>query len=125
MQSQQVASSRLRAIETGRWVLQVAPTGFSAVVNPDGEVLARTGVSEQATLIADVATRSGETWALRVGPWPVLALAAAAAGGAAVAAGAEGAAGRRRTGPPLRVLGDPGAGARPGGPAWRRRPDRR
>lgn len=77
VQSQQVASSRLRAIETGRWVLQVAPTGFSAVVNPDGEVLARTGVSEQAVLIAEVATRSGETWALRTGPWPLLALAAA------------------------------------------------
>ena len=82
VQSQQVASSQLRAIETGRWVLQVAPTGFSAVVNPDGEVLARTGVSEQKVLIADVATRTGRTWALRVGPWPLLALAAAAVAGA-------------------------------------------
>ena len=36
VQSQQVASSQLRAIETGRWVLQAAPTGFSAVVDPDG-----------------------------------------------------------------------------------------
>ena len=78
VQSQQVASSRLRAIETGRWVLQSAPTGFSAVVNPDGEVLARTGVSEQKVLVADVATRTGRTWALRVGPWPLLALAAVA-----------------------------------------------
>ncbi|MXV90380.1 MAG: apolipoprotein N-acyltransferase [Acidimicrobiia bacterium] len=86
VQSQQVASSRLRAIETGRWVLQAAPTGFSAVVNPDGEVLARTGVSEQAVLIADVATRTGRTWALRVGPWPLLALAAAAVAAAASAA---------------------------------------
>jgi len=30
LQSQQVASSQLRARETGRWVLQAAPTGFSA-----------------------------------------------------------------------------------------------
>ena len=118
VQSQQVASSRLRAIETGRWVLQVAPTGFSAVVNPGGEVLARTGVSEQATLIADVATRSGETWALRVGPWPVLALAAVAAAGAW-------AAGRRPSTPPLRALADPGDGEGAGEPAWRRRPYRR
>ena len=34
VQTQQVASSRLRAIETGRWVVQVAPTGFSAFVSP-------------------------------------------------------------------------------------------
>ena len=39
VQTQQVASSRLRAIETGRWVLQVAPTGFSAIVDADGEVV--------------------------------------------------------------------------------------
>ena len=38
VQTQQVASSRLRAIETGRWVLQAAPTGFSAIVEPDGTV---------------------------------------------------------------------------------------
>lgn len=84
VQTQQVASSQLRAIETGRWVVQAAPTGLSAIVSPDGEVLARTGVSEQAVLVADVATREGRTWALRTGPWPLLALAAAAV----VAAGA-------------------------------------
>ena len=31
LQTQQIASSRLRAIETGRWVVQVSPTGFSRV----------------------------------------------------------------------------------------------
>ena len=34
LQTQQVASSRLRAIETGRWVVQAAPTGFSEFVTP-------------------------------------------------------------------------------------------
>jgi apolipoprotein N-acyltransferase len=72
LQSQQVASSRLRALETGRWVLQVAPTGFSAVVDPQGRVLQRTGVSEQAVLHATVERRTGDTWATRVGPWPML-----------------------------------------------------
>ena len=46
MQSQQIASSRLRALETGRYVLQAAPTGFSAIVEPDGTVIDRSGVSE-------------------------------------------------------------------------------
>ena len=78
VQSQQVASSRLRAIETGRWVLQASPTGFSAVVDPSGKVLERTGVSEQAVIFAEVELRSGMTWAARAGPLPMLLLAAAA-----------------------------------------------
>ena len=47
LQTQQIASSRLRAVETGRWVVQAAPTGFSAFVSPSGDVDQRTGVSEQ------------------------------------------------------------------------------
>ncbi|HJO18945.1 MAG TPA: nitrilase-related carbon-nitrogen hydrolase, partial [Acidimicrobiales bacterium] len=74
LQSQQVASSRLRALETGRWVLQAAPTGFSAVIDAQGRVLDRTGVSEQAVLHATVELRGGNTWATRFGPWPMLAL---------------------------------------------------
>ena len=74
VQSQQIASSQLRAIETGRWVLQAAPTGFSAVVNQNGDVLARTGVSETKVLQGVVPMREGETLATRVGQWPVLGL---------------------------------------------------
>ena len=74
LQSQQVASSRLRALETGRWLLQAAPTGFSAVIDAQGRVLDRTGVSEQAVLHATVELRDGNTWATRFGPWPMLAL---------------------------------------------------
>ncbi len=54
VQSQQVASSRLRAIENGRWVVQAAPTGFTAIVDADGNVLQRTAVSEQRVLYAPV-----------------------------------------------------------------------
>jgi apolipoprotein N-acyltransferase len=82
VQGQQVASSQLRAIETGRWVVQAAPTGFSAVVAPDGEVLQRTGVSERRVLEDVVERRTGRTWAVRFGDWLPLgvALAALAAG---------------------------------------------
>lgn len=78
LQSQQVASSRLRAMETGRWVLQAAPTGFSAIVDPDGTVLERTGISEQRVLYATVERRDGLTLATRFGASPMLLLAAAA-----------------------------------------------
>jgi apolipoprotein N-acyltransferase len=82
VQTQQIASSRLRALETGRWVLQASPTGFTAVISPDGDVLQRTGVSEQKVLQATVERRSGQTIATRVGDWPMLlvALALVAAG---------------------------------------------
>ena len=77
VQTQQVASSRLRAIETGRWVLQAAPTGFSAIVDSEGKVLARTSISEQAVLQDVVALRSGDTIATVVGPLPVILLSGA------------------------------------------------
>jgi apolipoprotein N-acyltransferase len=71
LQTQQVASSRLRAIETGRSVVQVSPTGFSAFVDPDGTVHDRTAVSEQAVIVRDIALRDGSTWYVRLGehPW--------------------------------------------------------
>jgi apolipoprotein N-acyltransferase len=78
VQGQQVYSSRLRAIETGRWVVQAAPTGFSAIVTPDGEVIERTGVSEQRVVQGRVERRTGRTWAVRFGDWPSLFLALAA-----------------------------------------------
>lgn len=70
VQTQQVASSRLRAVETGRWVVQAAPTGFSAFVSPDGDVIARTAVSERAIIRHDVEVRTGRTWYVALGDWP-------------------------------------------------------
>jgi apolipoprotein N-acyltransferase len=67
VQTQQVASSRLRTIETGRWVVQAAPTGFTAVVDPDGDVIERTAVSERRVLRADIEIRTGRTWYVRLG----------------------------------------------------------
>jgi apolipoprotein N-acyltransferase len=70
LQTQQVASSALRATETGRWVVQVSPTGFSAFVDPDGGVHQRTDVSEQRVITFDVPLRTGTTWYMRTGNWP-------------------------------------------------------
>lgn len=78
VQTQQVASSRLRAIETGRWVLQGAPTGFSAVVTDWGEVLARSGVSEARVLEGTAELRTGDTIATRIGSLPTVVAAALA-----------------------------------------------
>jgi apolipoprotein N-acyltransferase len=82
VQTQQVASSRMRAIESDRWLVQVAPTGFSAIIGPGGTVHDRTAVSEQAVLQGTVELRTGTTLATRwgYGPATVLALVALALG---------------------------------------------
>lgn len=76
VQSQQVASSRMRAIESGRWVVQVAPTGFSAVVDEDGKVLGRTSITERRVLQRQVQLREGLTIYTRLGNLPGLLAAA-------------------------------------------------
>jgi apolipoprotein N-acyltransferase len=70
LQTQQVASSKLRAVETGRWVIQISPTGFSAFVSPDGDVFQRTDTSERKVITMAVPQREGSTWYARIGDWP-------------------------------------------------------
>jgi apolipoprotein N-acyltransferase len=77
VQTQQIASSRMRAIESDRWLVQVAPTGFSAVIGPDGTVHQRTAVSQQAVVHDTVGLRRGTTAYTRLGLAPGVALAVA------------------------------------------------
>jgi apolipoprotein N-acyltransferase len=74
VQTQQVASSRLRAVETGRDLVQVAPTGFSAFVDHTGMVVERTSVSEQRVITAEVELRTGQTWYTTIGDGPLIVL---------------------------------------------------
>jgi apolipoprotein N-acyltransferase len=99
VQSQQVASSALRAAETGRWVVQVAPTGLSAFVSPDGEVFDRTDVGEQRVITMDVPLRSGATIYSRLGDLPWV-LVVSASFGATRWSERRRETGRRRTGAP-------------------------
>jgi apolipoprotein N-acyltransferase len=78
LQTQQVASSRLRAVETGRWVVQVSPTGFSAFVSPAGEVFDRTGVSERRVIVREVPMREGRTFYSYIGDQSILIVISAA-----------------------------------------------
>ena len=72
VQTQQLASSRLRAREQGRWVMQVTPTGFSAFVSPSGDVVERTRIGEQRVLERTVELRSGRTLYSRTGNAPYI-----------------------------------------------------
>jgi apolipoprotein N-acyltransferase len=66
--AQELAAARLRALETGRTVLQAAPTGYTAVVDWRGRVLERTALGGPTVLHRTVARRSGQTWATQLGP---------------------------------------------------------
>jgi len=92
---QQMAMSRLRAVEHGRTVLVTATSGISAVVDPDGSVARQAPERVARTIDATVQLHDGRTVASRVGAWPEWLL--AAVGVAAAVAGLLGAGPRRRT----------------------------
>ena len=73
--SQEIAASRLQAIEEGRDLVQAAPTGYSAVVDNHGDVLQQTALSVAAVLRATVSLRDGATLYTRIGDPPTLVLA--------------------------------------------------
>jgi apolipoprotein N-acyltransferase len=92
---QQLAMARIRAVETDRTVLQVATTGESAVIDPDGSVVQESGALFTADVLsARVTPRTAVTPAVRVGAVPEWLLALMAAGGYAGVV----LAGRRRRG---------------------------
>ena len=78
---QQLAMSRLRAVEFGRSVLVAATTGISAVIAPDGAVVAQLGESQRGALVARIPLRDSPTLAARLGSIPEIAISLAVLGG--------------------------------------------
>src|SRR5690625_3769241 len=66
---QQLAMSRLRAIEHGRSTLQISTVGVSALIDPDGTVNQRTGHYTAEHLIGDMKLRTALTPATMIGNW--------------------------------------------------------
>jgi apolipoprotein N-acyltransferase len=64
---QHLAQSRMRAIETGRWVVHAALSGSSAFVDPQGRVHQATGLFTQDTIRADIPLAVGRTPFLEIG----------------------------------------------------------
>jgi apolipoprotein N-acyltransferase len=67
---QQFEISRLRALETGRYVAVAAVNGVSGIIAPDGTVVERAGVRTQSVLTADVGLVDQVTPGVWLGPWP-------------------------------------------------------
>lgn len=65
---QQLAFARMRAIETGRWVVNVSTVGTSEVMRADGSTVASLNADEPGTLLEEVERRAGLTAAVVIGP---------------------------------------------------------
>ncbi|MFD3755596.1 apolipoprotein N-acyltransferase [Streptomyces sp. NPDC058622] len=81
MTYQQLAMDRVRAVEHSRTVLVPVTSGVSAVIRPDGSVVAQTKMFTADALVAEIPLRSTRTPATVVGPLPEYALLVLAAAG--------------------------------------------
>ena len=73
--TQQIAAARLRALETGRWTVQAAPTGYSAIFDQHGRQLTRTRLGARQLIVETVQRRVGLTPYARWNDGPALVLA--------------------------------------------------
>jgi apolipoprotein N-acyltransferase len=76
--AQEMAAAIVQSVETGRDLVQAAPTGFSAAVTQRGVVLQRSSLGRRQVLFASVALRRGFTPYDHWGDLPVVILAALA-----------------------------------------------
>ncbi len=83
MSVQQLAMSRLRAVEHGRSVVVSAVSGVSAIVAPDGTVTSSTGLFTADSLVGRVPLRTQTTLSDRLGAWTEYGLLALAIAGVA------------------------------------------
>ncbi|MER6031651.1 apolipoprotein N-acyltransferase [Streptomyces sp. NPDC001851] len=81
MTYQQLAMSRIRAVEHSRTVTVPVTSGVSAVIMPDGRITQKTGMFVPGYLVQKVPLRTSRTPATQLGILPEIALVLVAAGG--------------------------------------------
>jgi len=69
---QHLQIARMRALETGRWVVRATNNGLSAFIGPKGEIAATAPQFEFATLDLVIQPRAGLTPYARTGNWSVV-----------------------------------------------------
>jgi apolipoprotein N-acyltransferase len=72
---QHLQMSRLRAVETGRWIVDAGVSGVTAFIDPSGRVVSRTELFRTAILRGQIRTSTEATWYVRLGdllPWVCL-----------------------------------------------------
>ena len=71
---QHLEMSRMRALETGRYMLRVTTNGVSAIIDPHGKILGRSPQFETYVLTGEAVPHSGATPYVVFGNWPVVSL---------------------------------------------------
>lgn len=71
---QHLEMSRLRALETGRYMLRVTTNGVSAIIDSQGTIQGRSPQFETHVLKGEAVPRQGATPYVLYGNWPVLSL---------------------------------------------------
>ncbi|MFJ2369762.1 apolipoprotein N-acyltransferase [Microbacterium sp. NPDC087665] len=66
---QQLAFARMRAIETGRSVVNVSTVGTSQIIRPDGSTMTSLDAGKPGAMLDDVELRTGLTAGVVLGPW--------------------------------------------------------
>ncbi len=67
---QQLAMSRLRAVEAGRAVVHISTVGVSSLIMPDGALVQPSALFTKTVLQGALPLRTERTWATRLGGWP-------------------------------------------------------
>ncbi len=73
---QHLEMARMRALETGRYLLRATNTGISAIIGPDGRIRERGPQFETLVVRGSVEPRQGATPYVRWGNWPMVIAAA-------------------------------------------------
>jgi apolipoprotein N-acyltransferase len=69
---QHVQMARMRALESGRYLLRATNSGVTAAISPDGEIIQRAPMFQQAVVLAEITPMAGSTPYIRFGDWPVI-----------------------------------------------------
>ncbi|MCK5870602.1 apolipoprotein N-acyltransferase [Methylococcaceae bacterium CS1] len=71
---QHMQIARMRALESGRYLLRVTNTGVSAIVDEKGKIIRQAPVMERAVITSDIKPMSGLTPYARIGNKPIILL---------------------------------------------------
>lgn len=69
---QHMQMARMRALETGRYMLRVTNTGVTAIVGPDGKIIKQAPLFEAVVLKGEVTPMAGATPYASIGDTPIL-----------------------------------------------------
>lgn len=69
---QHMQIARMRAMETGRYLLRATNTGVSAIVEPNGKIIATAPLFETAVITAKILPMTGMTPYARIGDVPII-----------------------------------------------------